>query len=81
MSWLKHDDDPKTLDAAHWAVQPTWVKLYAICVGLPAWIFLMFGIFAADFGEIAMNIATGLFATAALMQMAFVFRGYWRMDI
>jgi hypothetical protein len=81
MSWLKNDDNPQTLEAAHWSVQPTWVKLYTICIGLPAWIFLMFGIFAADFGDLAMNVAIALFAAAAVMQMFFVFRGYWRMDI
>lgn len=81
MSWLKNDDNPQTLEAAHWSVQPTWVKLYTICIGLPAWIFLMVGIFAADFGDAAMNVATVLFAAAAVIQMFFVFRGYWRMDI
>jgi len=81
MNWLKNDDDPQTLQAAHWSVQPIWVKLYSICVGLPAWIFLIVGIFAADFGDIAMNVATGLFAIAALIQIAFIFRGYWQMDI
>lgn len=81
MSWLKKDDNPQSLEAAHWSAQPVWVKLYTICIGLPAWIFLMVGIFAADFGDVAMNVATVLFVGAALLQMLFVFRGYWRIDI
>lgn len=81
MSWLKNGDDPETLQAGHWSVQPTWAKLYTICVGLPAWVFLMVGNLAANFSDNAMNVATGLFAVAALMQMVFVFRGYWRMDM
>ncbi|WP_176590746.1 hypothetical protein [Sphingobium sp. EM0848] len=81
MSWLKKDDDPQTLQAAHWSVQPTWVKLFTICIGLPAWAFLMIGIFATNFDDVAMKVATGFFTATALIQIVFVFQGYWNMDI
>ncbi|WP_264592287.1 hypothetical protein [Sphingobium sp. B10D7B] len=77
MDWLTDSDEPQTPQAGHWSVQPMWAKLYTVCVGFPAWAFLMFG----DFGGLASYVAMGVFTAAVLIQMAYVLRRYWRMDI
>jgi len=83
MSWSKTDDDPQTLGDAHWSVQPRWLRLYTICIAVPAWVFLLVRILAGDFDfyDITVRTAAFLLATAAVLQIIFIFRGYWRMDI
>lgn len=83
MSWLKTNDDPQTLGDAHWSVQPRWLRLYTICIALPAWVYLLVRTFAGDFDfdDVTVGTAAFLFATAAGLQMIFIFRAYWRMDI
>jgi hypothetical protein len=65
----------------HWRVQPTWVKALTFIVALPAWVVWMWGVFTGELKgtlETAVFVAFGL---VVLLQMAFAFRAYWRMDL
>ena len=81
MSWLR---DRAEFQSALWAGHPRWAKLYLYLVGVPAWLFLMIHEFTAEdplsFGA-AEKIAVGLFFSAVMIQMAVLFRAFWRMDV
>lgn len=74
------DDEPRTLAQAHWWVQPRWVKIVSFVVGVPSLLYLQqAGLNPFETLLETLSI-TGLGAVV-LLQMFFVFRGYWRMDI
>lgn len=77
-----HDDDePKTLHEAHWWVQPRWVKALTFLIGVPSFGYLWFT-GSTDPFETSLGTASVIgFVLVAILQMLFVFRAYWRMDI
>jgi len=81
VSWLRDDHE---FQQAMWAAHPRWAKIYLYGVGVPAWLYLMVHQFSAadplSFG-MREKIAVGLFFSAVLVQMAVLFRGFWRMDV
>jgi hypothetical protein len=75
------DGEPRTLSDAHWSVQPRWVKTASVIIGLPSFLYL-----GLRGGHDPLETTLGTisligFASVALLQLIFVFRGYWRMDI
>ena len=66
-----------SLTDGHWKVQPGWVKALTVIIGLPAFIVLVTG---AASGA-AENVAMGAFIVVVLLQLIFVLRAYWRMDL
>ena len=81
MSWF---EDNVRFRRAIWDVHPKWAKVYLYAVGIPAWLYLMIHQFAAadplHLGSLE-KVAIGLFASAVLVQMAVLFRAFWRMDV
>jgi hypothetical protein len=81
VSWFR---DRVEFHQALWAAHPRWAKIYLYAVGVPSWLYLMLHQFMAkdplSFG-IAEKVAVGLFFSAAVVQMAVLFRAFWRMDI
>jgi hypothetical protein len=75
------DDEPKTLHEAHWWVQPRWVKVLTFAIAVPSFAYLWFS-GGTDPFETALGTASVVgFMLVAFLQMLFVFRAYWRMDI
>jgi hypothetical protein len=70
------DDDLSSFRDGHWQVQPIWVKVLTISVALPAFFVLMTGK-----GGRLETVALVAFAAIAMLQMTFVLRAYWRMDL
>ncbi len=77
------DTTPRSLKGAQWLALPKWVRLYSIPVGVPAWLLLMAHSFSSDgiLSPSANDVVVGFLASVALLQLAFVARAYWRMDI
>ena len=73
--------EPKTPAQAHWWVQPLWVKIVTFVVAVPSFLYLRFATQADPFETLLGKISVGGFVAVCLLQMIFVFRGYWRMDI
>lgn len=69
-----------SLQNGHWQVQPRWAKAVAVLVGLPAWFVLLFTVVTSHIGALQ-TAAFSVFAGVALLQLGFVFRAYWRMDL
>ena len=66
-----------------WEAHPRWAKLYLWSVGLPAWTVLAYRSVTGDAmmdGAID-KVALGSFLSAVLVQMAVLFRGFWRNDL
>jgi len=75
------DDDLSSFRDGHWRVQPKWVKTATVCVGVPAWLIFMAGLFTGNIGGRLNTVAFAAFAAVVLLQMIFVFRAYWRVDL
>lgn len=74
-------DEPSTLSEAHWSVQPRWAKVASLVIGVPSFLYLWLK-GGYDPFETSLGTASVIgFALVALLQMIFVFRGYWRMEI
>jgi hypothetical protein len=81
---LDQDFEPESIDEAHWWVQPKWVKHVSVIVGLPAGLIWTYEVQSADtsfLGSPAMFICFGAIFFVAVLQLVFIFRAYWRMDI
>ncbi|MEP9403460.1 hypothetical protein [Sphingomonas sp. VNH70] len=74
-------EEPQTLAEGHWSVQPIWARYLAVFVGVPAWIGIAYGVLTGDIHSALHRACAVAFAMVALIQLGFVFRGYWRMDI
>lgn len=62
-------------------MQPRWVKVATLVICLPLFLYLWLS-GGYDLFETALGTASVIcFALVALLQMIFVFRAYWRMDI
>lgn len=71
----------KALDDA----RPRWAKFYIWLIGVPAWSYLAYRAVTAPKellqpGELD-KLAVVAFASAVIVQMAVLFRAFWRMDI
>lgn len=75
------DDDLSSFRYGHWRVQPKWVKALTVGIALPAWLVLMTDVFTGNTDSRLNTAAFIAFATVAILQMIFVFRAYWRMDL
>ena len=75
------DSEPKTLKQAHWWVQPLWVKIVTFAVGVPSFLYLRFATQTDPLEALLGKISVAGFLAVCVLQMIFVFRGYWRMDI
>jgi hypothetical protein len=75
------EKEPQTLNQAHWWVQPRWVKILTVVVAIPSWLYLCFGTDVDPTETVPGKVALGGFISVCILQMIFVFRGYWRMDI
>lgn len=73
---MNSDDDLSTFAGGHWQVQPKWVQALTIAVAVPAFLALVAGVE----GRLE-TIALFAFAAIAILQLAFVLRAYWRMDL
>jgi hypothetical protein len=76
--------EPETIREAHWWVQPRWVKFLTFLIGVPAGLVFMYEVKFGNFTAMDNRISDISFAAlgfVALLQIFFVFRGYWRMDI
>ena len=79
---MARDDEELTfLNDGHWRVLPRWVKVISVGVGLPAWLVLVTLLFTDHLGGTVFTATFGIFAAVAALQMAFIFRAYWRMDL
>ena len=69
----------KALDDA----QPRWAKIYMWVIGAPAWGYLVYHSITSDSYELGQVgvIAFIAFMTAVAVQMAVLFRAFWRGDI
>lgn len=69
----------KALDDA----QPRWAKIYIGVIGLPAWACLAFRTVTSDSFELGHvgYIALAAFISSAAVQIAVLFRAFWRNDI
>ena len=75
------DDDLYTRRDGHWKVLPRWVKYLTVLLGLPAWAVFAVSIFLGDIGSSYQMIAFSILASVAALQIVFIFRAYWRMDL
>ena len=69
----------KALDDAH----PRWAKIYIWVIGVPAWCYLTYHAVTSDsfqLGQLGV-IALIAFISAAGVQIAVLFRAFWRNDI
>ena len=69
----------KALDDAH----PRWAKIYIWLIGVPAWGYLTYHTLTSksfEFGQLGV-IAFIAFMSAVAVQMAVLFRAFWRNDI
>jgi hypothetical protein len=66
---------------SYWRVQPLWVKFITIAVGLPAWLVLAFGVLTGRVDGDVEAVSFGLFLAVAILQLLFVSRAYWRMEL
>jgi len=78
---LNGSDEQETLKAAHWRVQPRWVKVLSFVLGIPCIAYLWLHMGGDPFATLLGKASVIGFAFVALVQMLFVFRAYWRMDI
>lgn len=78
---ISEHDDPSSFRDGHWRVQPTWVKALAVGIALPAWLVLLAGVFTGHIHTRLNTAAFIAFAAVAILQMVFVYRAYWRMDL
>ena len=62
-----------------WMLQPRWVKAFTTWIGFPAWLVLIGGM--APPVEPPDPIAISAFGATVVLQMVFIARAYWRMDI
>jgi hypothetical protein len=69
----------KALDDAH----PRWAKIYIWVIGIPAWGYLAYHALTSDSFELGQLglVAFIAFMSAAALQMAVLFRAFWRNDI
>ena len=74
-------DSLSPLSNGHWKVQPRWLKALTILVAVPAWLVLMVSVFSGDIDATVETVALSAFVATFLLQVAFVFRAYWRMDL
>lgn len=66
---------------AYWRVLPRWVKAASLGIGLPAWIVLASGVVTGHWGTPLQCAASTIFMAVGVLQMAFIFRSYWRMEL
>lgn len=71
------DNEVSSLTDGHWKVQPGWVKALTVLIGVPAFFVLVSGTVSGTLE----NVALSAFVAVALLQLAFVLRAYWRMDL
>lgn len=77
----QEENEPRTLSEAHWSVQPRWAKVASFVIGVPSFFYLWLK-GGYDPFETPLGTASVVgFVLVALLQMIFIFRGYWRMDI
>jgi hypothetical protein len=72
---------PQTLGAAYWAVQPRWVRVLVVLVMLPAWLVLAFGVFTGGLPSAVENAAIALFVCVGVIELGYLARAYWRLDL
>ena len=75
------DDDLYSLRDGLWQVQPRWVKALTLLIAVPAWLVFVTSIFFGTLGGTLQTIAFSVFAAVALLQLVFVVRAFWRMDL
>jgi hypothetical protein len=75
------DEDLYSLRDGLWQVQPRWVKALTLLIAVPAWLVFVTSIFAGTLGGTLQTIAFSAFAAVALLQLAFVVRAFWRVDL
>ena len=73
----RSDNEMSSLTDGHWKVQPAWVKALTVIIGLPAFLVLVTGAASGVLDDLAM----GAFIAVALLQLSFVLRAYWRLDL
>lgn len=78
---MEGSDDRSSLRDGHWSVQPSWVKALTIVIAVPALLVLVLSVFTGKIDNIVEGLAFGAFAAIALLQLIFVFRAFWRMDL
>lgn len=78
---MNSDDDRRSFGGGHWRVQPKWVKAFTVSAAVPAWLVLMAGVFTGKISSSLTTVAIIAFVGVAALQMVFVIRGYWRMDL
>lgn len=70
------------LQTRFWRLQPRWLKLTMICIGLPAWcIFAVFGVFWGELSSPVVHVAIAVFVSIGLLELAFVAKALWRQDL
>jgi hypothetical protein len=75
-----NDDGDESSNWMHWHVQPMWVKAFTTRIGYPAWLLLVGKIGQGPSFDVE-PLLIAAFAATAVLQMVFVARAYWRMDI
>jgi hypothetical protein len=80
---LDPDHEPENINEAHWWVQPKWLKYLSLVVVVTAGSFWTYEVrFGNPFAhQRLMDVCFGALALVAALQLFFIFRAYWRMDI
>jgi hypothetical protein len=79
---VRDEDDAKlSIQAGHWRATPRWVKAATIGVGLPAWIVHASAVVTGHWDTPIHDTAFIIFAAVAVLQTAFIFRSYWRIEL
>jgi hypothetical protein len=77
-----HDDlEPRTPLEAQWLFQSRWVKAPTFLIGVPSFGYRWFAGFTDPFQTSLGTVNVIGFAFVSILQMLFVFRAYWRMDV
>ena len=71
------DDKPPT----YWDVLSLWVKVLTFAVALPAWLWWMWQIVAGTAPDEASLAPFFIFGAVAIVQIFFLARAVWRMDL
>lgn len=75
------DDHLSLFSNAHWKIQPRWVKALTLMGAVPAWLVLMISVIGGNIDGTVETVALSVFVATCFLQMAFLFRPYWRMDL
>jgi hypothetical protein len=64
-----------------WDVLPRWVKVVSVAVALPAWLWWVWEIISSNAASEVSLTPFLIFGAVALIQIFFIGRAFWRMEL